>query len=30
MAPGWIAVTTIAAFIVAFAILNILEKGSID
>ncbi len=30
MAPGWIAVSIIAAFIVVLAILNILEKGSID
>lgn len=30
MAPGWIAVSTIAAFVIALAILNILEKGSID
>lgn len=30
MAPGWIAVSTIAAFVIVLAILNILEKGSID
>jgi|GEM_PF-1942317 len=30
MAPGWIAVSTIVAFIAVLAILNILEKGGID
>lgn len=30
MGPGWIGVTTILAFVVVFAILNIFEKGSLD
>lgn len=30
MQPGWIAVLTIAAFVLVLAILNILEKGSAD
>lgn len=30
MSPGWIAVSLIVAFVVVFAALNILEKGSID
>jgi hypothetical protein len=30
MNPGWMAVTLIVAFVVVFALLNILEKGSLD
>lgn len=30
MATGWAAVTIIAVFILVFAILNLIEKGSID
>lgn len=30
MNPGWTAVTLIAVFIVAFALLNIIEKGRVD
>ncbi len=30
MNPGWMAVTTILAFVIFFAILNLLEKGSVD
>lgn len=30
MGPGWMAVTMIAAFLVIFAILNLVEKGSLD
>lgn len=30
MNPGWISVLTIIAFIAAFAILNLFEKGSLD
>ncbi len=30
MNPGWTAVVLIGAFFVVFALLNLLEKGSID
>ncbi len=30
MGPGWMAVTMIAVFLIAFAILNLVEKGSLD
>jgi hypothetical protein len=30
MNPGWMAVTIIGVFIVVFALLNLLEKGSVD
>jgi hypothetical protein len=30
MGPGWMAVTMIAVFFVIFAILNLVEKGSLD
>jgi hypothetical protein len=30
MGPGWMAVALVGAFIVVLAILNIIEKGSID
>ncbi len=30
MNPGWTAVTIIGVFIVVFAVLNLLEKGSVD
>ena len=30
MGPGWMAVIAIVVFVAAFALLNVLEKGSID
>ena len=30
MSSGWIAVTTILAFVAVLAILNLLEKGRVD
>jgi len=30
MNPGWAAVTFILVFVVAFALLNLVEKGSLD
>ncbi len=30
MNPGWTAVAIIAAFIIAFALLNVIEKGRPD
>lgn len=30
MSPGWMAVAIIGAFVLAFALLNLLEKGQID
>ncbi len=30
MNPGWMAVSTILVFIIVFAVLNLLEKGSVD
>ena len=30
MGPGWMAVTLIGVFVVIFALLNLIEKGSID
>ena len=30
MGPGWVAVIMIAVFLVIFAILNLVEKGSLD
>lgn len=30
MGPGWMAVTLIVVFVIVFALLNIIEKGSVD
>lgn len=30
MNPGWMAVSAIVVFVLVFAILNLLEKGSLD
>jgi len=30
MGPGWMAVIAIVVFVAVFALLNVLEKGSID
>jgi hypothetical protein len=30
MNPGWTAVAAIIAFLLVFALLNLLEKGSVD
>jgi len=30
MEPGWVGVLTIVGFLVVFALLNLIEKGSID
>lgn len=30
MNPGWTAVAMIAVFVIAFALLNLVEKGSVD
>lgn len=30
MNPGWMAVTLIVVFVIVFALLNIIEKGSAD
>ncbi len=30
MGPGWMSVAAIGAFLLVFAVLNLLEKGSLD